>query len=149
MNPVRSAAIPKPAFCSAFSFALLLVMAILGLSSVSAHAQSANTLYKHGQAADAREDYDAAFDNYQKAAAKAPNDLRYREALIRVRVSASGLHLTKGRKLLVGGDIQGALAEFLHASEIDPGNEAALQEIARVRALQGEAPTAHPETPPE
>ena len=29
--------------------------------------------------------------------------------------------------------MQGALAEFLRASEIDPGNEAAQQEIARMR----------------
>jgi general secretion pathway protein D len=48
--------------------------------------------------------------------------------------------LTKGRKLLQEGDQAGALAEFLHAAEIDPGNEAAQQEIARVRALQGQAP---------
>ena len=33
--------------------------------------------------------------------------------------------------------MQGALAEFLHAAEIDPGNEAAQQEIARVRQKQG------------
>ena len=37
-----------------------------------------------------REDYDAAFTNFQQAAAKAPQDLRYRESLYRVRISASG-----------------------------------------------------------
>ena len=42
--------------------------------------------------------------------------------------------MTKGRKLLQAGDEQGALAEFLHAAEIDPGNEAAQQEIAKIRA---------------
>ncbi len=77
--------------------------------------------------------------NYQKAYAKAPKDLRYRTALYRVRVSASSLHVTKGRKLFQAGDEQGALVEFLHAAEIDPGNEAAQQEIARVRAKQGQA----------
>ena len=54
-----------------------------------------------------------------------------------MRVSASSAHITKGRKLLQSGDTQGALAEFLHAAEIDPGNEAAQQEIARVRQQQG------------
>ena len=83
--------------------------------------------------AEARQDYDAAFDDFQKANAKNPKDLTYRTALYRVRVSASAMHITKGRKLLQAGDNQGALAEFLHAAEIDPGNEAAQQEIALVR----------------
>jgi general secretion pathway protein D len=145
MNRVRSAATPKPAFLSS-RFLLLLFVAMLGLSSVAVHAQSANTFYKRGQAAEEREDYDAAFDDYQKAAEKSPTDLRYRESLIRVRTSASGLHLTKGRKLVVAGDLQGAMAEFLHAAEIDPGNEAAQQEIARIKALAGQAaqPSAEP-----
>jgi general secretion pathway protein D len=49
------------------------------------------------------------------------------------------MHMSKGRKLLQAGDEQGALAEFLHAAEIDPSNEAAQQEIARVRQKHGEA----------
>ena len=54
--------------------------ALLGFAQrVPLHAQSANTFYKQGQAAEAREDFDAAFDDYQKAAAKVPNDLRFRE----------------------------------------------------------------------
>ena len=71
--------------------------------------------------------------------AKAPKDLTYRTALIRVRVSASAMHMGKGRKLLAAGDEQGALTEFLHASEIDPSNEAAEQEIAKLRQKHGEA----------
>jgi len=123
---------------AAFRIALFALLAMVGLSSVALHAESAGSYFKRGQSAEAREDYDAAFDNYQKAYAQAPKDLRYRTALYRVRVSASSLHLTKGRKLFQAGDEQGALSEFLHAAEIDPGNEAAQQEIARVRAKQGE-----------
>ena len=127
----------------------MFVTALLCSGSVSLHAQSAGTLYKRGQAAEQREDFDAASTIYQKAAEKAPKDLRYRTALYRVRLSASGLHLTRGRKLLQAGDLQGALAEFMHASEIDPGNEAAVQEIARVRQRQGETAPAPAETLPE
>jgi general secretion pathway protein D len=95
-------------------------------------------MFKHGEAAEAREDYDTALDLYQKALAKAPNDLSYKTALYRVRVSASAAHMSKGRKLIEGGDEQGALVEFLHAAEIDPGNEAAQQEIAKIRERHGE-----------
>jgi general secretion pathway protein D len=102
-------------------------------------------MFKHGEAAEAKEDYDTAFDLYQKALAKAPNDLTFKTALYRVRVTASAVHMTKGRKLLQGGDEQGALVEFLHAGEIDPGNEAAQQEIDKVRRHQGQMPV-HAET---
>jgi general secretion pathway protein D len=148
MNRVRFAAIPKSAFF-ALSPSLLLLFAFLGVSSVPAHTQSASLFYKHGVAAEQQEDYDTAYTYYQQAAAKAPKDLRYREAVLRVRISASGLHLTKGRKLILAGDIQGAMAEFLRAQEIDPGNEAAHQEIVRLQALQGQAPQPSPEITPE
>jgi general secretion pathway protein D len=118
--------------------ALFAVLAVFGMSSVPLRAESADSYFKNGESAEAREDYDAAFDNYQKAYAKNPKDLRFRTALARVRVTDSSMHLSKGRKLVDAGDEQGALVEFLHAAEIDPGNEAAQQEIARVRQKQGE-----------
>jgi general secretion pathway protein D len=124
---------------AAFWIALLAVLAVSGLSSAPLRAQSANSYFKNGESAEAREDYDAAFDNYQKAYAKSPKDLRFRTALARVRVTDSSMHVSKGRRLMEAGDEQGALVEFLHAAEVDPGNEAAQQEIARVRQRHGEA----------
>jgi general secretion pathway protein D len=139
-----------PVFSGAiFRIALFALVAVVGLSSVRLYAESAGSYFKRGESAEAREDYDAAFDNFQKAYAKDPKDLRYRTALYRVRVSAAGMHLTKGRKLLAAGDEQGALAEFLHAAEIDSSNEAAQQEIARVRQRNGEAAPAAETSLPE
>jgi general secretion pathway protein D len=123
-----------------FLFALLGLLAVFGLSSLPLHAaESANGYYKRGQAAEAGQDYDAAYDNYQKAYAKDPKDLRYSTALYRVRVNDSSLHMTKGRKLLAAGNGHAALVEFLRAAEIDPSNEAAQQAIAEVRQKNGEA----------
>ncbi|MGD0892338.1 MAG: cohesin domain-containing protein [Terracidiphilus sp.] len=131
--------------------ALFAVLVCAGLSSAMVHAESANSDFKRGQAAEAREDYDTALDLYQKAIAKAPKDLTYKSALYRVRVSASAMHMSKGRKLLSVGDTQGALTEFLHASEVDPGNESAEQEIAKLREKAGEtvsnSENAVPESP--
>jgi general secretion pathway protein D len=115
------------------------ILAVLGLSSVRLYAESAGSYFKRGQSAEAREDYDAAVDYYQKANAKNPKDLSYRAALYRVRVTASSVHVSKGRKLFQAGNEQGALTEFLHAAEIDPSNEAAQQEIVRVRLKSGQA----------
>ena len=121
-----------------FRSLLAAVLALAGLVSVNLHAQSANSLYKNGVSAESRQDYDAAFDFFQKANAKNPKDVTYRAALYRVRTTASTMHVTNGRKLAQSGDPQGALAEFLHAAAIDPGNEAAQQEIARMRAKAGQ-----------
>ena len=140
---IRLAACAPYPVRSAFSraslwIALAAVFAVAALSSPRLCAESASSDFKRGQAAEAREDYDTAVDLYQKAIAKAPRDLTYTSALYRVRVSASGMHMTKGRRLLAAGDEQGALTEFLHAAEIDPANESAQQEIAKVRQRHGE-----------
>ena len=140
----------KPATATAgllrviFPIALLATLASLGMPWARLHAESANSDYKQGQNAESREDYDAAFADYQKALTRNPKDDRFKIALARVRVTASSAHVSKGRKLFAAGDVQGALAEFLHAAEIDPSNEAAQQEIARVRQRQGQS-TAAPE----
>ena len=49
-----------------------LVLAGLFVQPAFAKEPSTNMLFKQGQAAEAKQDYDAAFDYFQKAAAKAP-----------------------------------------------------------------------------
>ena len=117
-----------------FRIALIGVLALSFAAGARLHAQSANSLFKSGQAAEARQDYDAAFDFYQKANQKNPSDITYRAALYRVRTTAAGVHVTNGRKLVQAGNDAAALAEFLHASVLDPSNEAAQQEIQKLQA---------------
>ena len=104
---------------AAFELMLLSVL-ILVLGSRALLAESANSDFKRGESAEAREDYDTAYELYQKAVAKDSKDLIYKTALYRVKVSASAMHLGRGRKLLQGGDEEGALSEFIHAVAIDP-----------------------------
>ncbi len=119
-----------------------LVLGTLTTGSIpSQAAESARKLWAQGEAAEAREDYDAAYEAFRKAYAKAPNDLRMRTAFYRLRQTASSTHVTQGQKLLAKGDETGALAQFLRASEIDAGNEAAIQEITKIRNKQSPAPT--------
>jgi general secretion pathway protein D len=119
------------------ALAIFCTVAGIGVCAVRLYAESANSDFKQGQAAEARDDYDTAFNLYQKAYNRDPKDARFKIALARIRTTASSAHVTKGRRLLQSGDAQGALSEFLHAAEIDPGNEAAQQEISRVRQRQG------------
>jgi general secretion pathway protein D len=142
---IRMNRTPAPAIAgimtsrTVFAIALFVAAAGFGLPCARAFGESANTDFKQGQAAEAREDYDTAFEDFQKAFNKDPRDARFKIALARVRVTASSVHVTKGHKLEQAGDSQGALGEFLHAAEIDPSNEAAQQEIAHLRQKQGES----------
>lgn len=131
-----------------FAIALFAGAVGLCLPAVRVYAESANSDYKQGQAAETRGDYDTAFADYEKASKRNPKDVRYRISLTRVRVTASSVHMSKGRKLAAAGDTEGALAEFLHASEIDPSNEAAQQEIQNIRRKQGQSATVPEEALP-
>jgi general secretion pathway protein D len=130
-------AIPLKTGKAAVAILLNVTLTLGTLTTVSTPAladDSAKKLYSKGQSAEAREDYDAAYDFFRKAYAKKPNDLRMRAAFYRLRQTASSTHVTRGRKTLQQGNETGALAEFMRASEIDPGNEAAIQEINHLRA---------------
>jgi general secretion pathway protein D len=86
-----------------------------------AHAQSAASWNKRGVQAEAREDFDAAFEDYRQAHLKKPRDLRYRERYERLRFQAANVHVDRGRVLRQSGDISGAINEFARALQIDPG----------------------------
>ena len=133
---------PPAQFPSSVRFWIVIagVLALFATSSASLLAQSANTWYKRGQAAETRDDFDAAYQAFQKAFSMQPKNQVYKTEFYRVRFTDASLHVTKGRNLLASGDEQGALTEFMRASEIDPSNEAAQQEIARLRARHAQEP---------
>jgi general secretion pathway protein D len=149
MNRAGFPAAPRHAFW----IALFLLLIPAGLFTMQASAQtqapaqpheSSSKLYKQGQQAEQREDWDSAYNDYVQAANKNPKDIRIREAMYRVRGQASAVHMLKGHQFVQAGDDQSALTEFLHAAQIDPANEAANQEIAAIRERQSQAPTGQP-----
>jgi general secretion pathway protein D len=115
------------------------VVVILGLSfsnltpPVLAKSESASKFYKRGQAAEAKEDIETAYEDYYKAYQLKPTDLRYKTSYERLRFTAASQHVRHGETLRSQGDVTGALTEFLRALEIDPSNELAQQEIRATR----------------
>ena len=95
----------------------------------SAEAQMASTWNRRGQTAELRQDYDAAYEDYLHAHQKDPADMRYQARLDRMRFQAAAMHVDRGRVLRQNGDLAGALNQFTRALQIDPGNEAAAQEV--------------------
>ncbi len=116
----------------------------------AAGAQSAKTFNSRGQAAESREDYDAAFDDYRQAHLKKPADIRYKERFERLRFQAAAAHVDRGRVLKEGGDLAGAAREFTRAQQIDPGNQVSLQELHLLQLAPGSVvpPGSSPTQPP-
>ena len=121
--------------------ALLVLLGAAAFGS-SAHAQSASGWNKRGQTAELREDFDTAYECYLKAHQKSPKDMRYTERVDRMRFQAGAAHVDRGRVLRESGDLAGALNQFTRALQIDPGNEAAAQEIQITERLDKAAPAA-------
>ena len=110
-------------------YAAATLLALSGAFPAAAHAQSANGWDKRGAAAELREDYDTAYEDYKKAHGKSPKDLKYTAHFDRMRFLASVQHVDRGRVMRSNGDWNGAMQQFLRAREIDPSNQAAQQEI--------------------
>lgn len=104
--------------------ALLLLFTIVLLCS----AESSKSLYKKGQLAEARQNYEQAYDFYKKAYDQSPQDVSYRSAYERLRFLAGASHVHRGQLLREAGRLQEAMVEFQKASEIDPSSAIAKQE---------------------
>jgi general secretion pathway protein D len=119
------------------------LVALLGIACMmvpAAHAEdSAKKLFKKGQEAEQREDFQAAFEFYHRAWLRSPSDVRYKASYERIKPEAAFVHLKQGRQLRESGDYTGAITEFLRALDIDPSLEVAQQEIRLTRQKMAEA----------
>src|SRR5437867_4693978 len=109
---------------------ILLVVAI----SLSA-AASANSLFKKGKDAEARQNYEQAYEYYKQAYDLKPKDLAYRAAYESLRFYAGASHVKRGQLLRDSGKLDEALAEFQKAVEVDPSSPIAQQEIRRTQQM--------------
>ncbi|HEY1965254.1 MAG TPA: type II and III secretion system protein, partial [Acidobacteriaceae bacterium] len=126
---------------------LLLILPAL-LPVVHAKDKSAKTLYKEGQADEAKDDYLAAYQAYAAAYQKDPKNLYYKTSYERLKFTAASVHTHQGEKLRDQGDLNGAMTEFMHALEIDQANELAQQDIRLLKQKIAATPNGEPgETP--
>ena len=81
--------------------ALLVLVVIL-----PAIADKAKTIYEKGQDAEARENYEAAYDLYKQAYNLKPKDMRYKASFERMRFKAAATIVHQGQKLRDEGKIR-------------------------------------------
>jgi general secretion pathway protein D len=106
----------------------LLLVAIVTLPAI---ADKAKDLYSKGQDAEARQNYEAAYDFFKQAHDLKPKDLRYRAAFDRTRFEAAASIVHRGQQLREDGKLDEAVAEFQKALAIDPSLFVAKQELNR------------------
>jgi general secretion pathway protein D len=122
------------------AIALLVVAVTLPIGA----ADSAKSLYKKAKDAEARQNYEAAYDLYKQAYEQKPKDLAYRASYERTRFLAAASHVHRGQLLRDAGKLQEALTEFQKAAEIDSSSFIAQQEIRRTQKMISDAGSAPP-----
>jgi general secretion pathway protein D len=120
----------------------LALLCLITAISLPAAADQAKSLYNQGRNAEARQNYEAAYDAYKRAYDLKPTELRYRAAFERTKFLSAAAKVHRGQLLRDAGRLQEALAEFKRAAEIDPSNFIAQQEIQRTWKMIEEAGSA-------
>jgi len=111
-----------------FTLALLMAGALQAASR-------AEKLYRQGQAAEGKQNWDEALDLYQQALDQKPGDAQYAIAMRRARFQAGQMHVNLGEKLRAQGKLEESLGEFQKALIADPGSAIAIQEIKRTQGM--------------
>ena len=121
---------------------VLLVMAV----TLAPAADKAKSLYSKGKDAEARQNYEQAYDFYKQAYDLKPGDLTYRASYERLRFLAGASHVHRGQLLRGAGQLDSALAEFQKAADIDPASSIAQQELRQTKQMIDAAQSTGPKS---
>src|SRR6202051_4120090 len=110
---------------------ILLIPALVAVFCLPGYADEAGAAYKRGLAAQMKNDYDRAFENFKKAHEVRPKDPKYLESYLRLRFYAANEYVRAGQLLRDAGKLNEALAKFRRAEEIDGSSFIAQQEMRR------------------
>src|SRR6202790_56714 len=123
----------------------VLLLLCLRLPDFAKTIDSAKALYEKGQDAEARQNYEQAFDYFKQAYNLKPKDLRYRTAFERTRFLAASSRVHRGQILRDAGKLDEALVEFQKGLETDPSSFIAQQELKRTQQMIREAENPQPQ----
>jgi general secretion pathway protein D len=112
-----------------------LLLLLVAVTTLPAIADKVKDLYAKGQDAEARQQYEAAYNFFKQCYDLKPKDLRYRAAFERIRFEAAASIVHNGQKLRDEGKFEEALAEFQKALTIDPALFIAKQELNRTAKI--------------
>jgi general secretion pathway protein D len=114
--------------------AVLFLVVCLGLPGF-AGTDSAKALYEKGTDAEARQNYEQAYDYFKQAYDQKPKDLKYRASYERTKFLAAASHVHRGQILRDAGKLEEAVTEFEKALSIDGSSFIAQQELRRTQQM--------------
>src|SRR3984957_16480846 len=123
----------------------VLLLLCLRLPNFAKTVDSAKVLYDKGADAEARQNYEQAFDYFKQAYDLKPKDLRYRTAFERTRFYAAASLVHRGQMMRDAGKLDEALVQFQKALEIDPSSFIAQQELKRTQQMIKEGQNPQPQ----
>jgi len=106
---------------------------LLLLASLASSGCAAKLAYRSGQSEARKGNWDLAVARLTKALQKDPDNIGYKIALENARIQASRYHQEQARRALAASDLDKAAEELKIASDYDPSNKAAADELAEVR----------------
>ena len=110
---------------------VVLALALTLAAPAQAGSRKAKKLFNQARQAEFVRDYDKALALYEQALNEHPGHQGYLLSVRRMTFVAGQAHVSFGRSVRNGGNLEGALAEFQRAVEIDPASAVASQESRR------------------
>jgi general secretion pathway protein D len=124
--------------------AAVLLLVVFTMLPVIA-ADNAKSAYAKGQDAEARQNYEQAYEYFKQAYDLKPKDLRYRTSYERMRSKAALSIVHRALGLRDDGKMQDALAQFQKALQVDPSLFIAQQEMKRTLQMINDAANPPPQ----
>src|SRR5579872_4137559 len=114
------------------------VILCAGVGLLAAGCPKGKPDYQQGRKAENLQDYDAAYDFYQKALKEQPENAEYQIKFNQARFEAGAFHIKQGVRQREQGNLQAAMGEFQRAAAVDPSSSMADQEIRKTADLLAE-----------
>jgi general secretion pathway protein D len=116
--------------------AVILACALLGpLTPVEARTKKGDKFLAEGKLHEAKKEWDAALESYEKAQSEDPTDPVYQIAADKGRAQAAQAHVERGMAVRAQGQLGDALTEFQKAYAIHPGSAIAQQELTETQQM--------------
>jgi len=116
--------------------AVLVAVAMLAPAlPLEAKTRKGDHYLQEGRVHEAKKEWDAALDDYEKALSEDPAELVYQMAVEKARFQAGQIHIDNGLKLRAQGQLGDALVEFQKAFAINPSSAIAVQETQLTREM--------------
>ena len=110
--------------------AVVLTAVLIGpMAPLEARTRKGDKFYAEGRAHEAKKEWDAALESYERALSEDPAEMVYQMGQQKAAFQAGEMHVDRGLKLRAQGQLGEALLEFQKAYAINPGAAITSQEL--------------------